>query len=199
MCLCGSARIWTKGSFSCAILLQLSAKFYLSETPLSFIILIETWLYWALLPTKFQWPLLLTETLPVPYLLTISLRIRKEPLMRMRASWREPYNGVPLIFTSSSPVLIFWDKAALPPSSICVAENKTESRQWGDFLPKILLVSSTPGATSSTGEWLQAAPWNSSGADHKSLFTEGKAWANLWGRRQHGNNAIPDWRNQQSN
>lgn len=76
---------------------------------------------------------------PVPYLLTISLRILKEPLIRMRASWREPYNGVPLIFTNSSPVLIFWDKAALPPSSICVVENKTESRSWGDFYPIILL------------------------------------------------------------
>lgn len=82
----------------------------------------------------FQWPLHLTANLPVPYLLTISLRIRKEPLMRMRASWREPYNGVPLIFTSSSPVLIFWDKAALPPSSICVTENKRES-SWGEATP----------------------------------------------------------------
>lgn len=83
----------------------------------------------ALVPTKWsQRSLFLTENLPVPYLLTISLRIRKEPLMRMRASWRDPYSGVPLIFTSSSPVFIFWDKAALPPSSICVVENKTESR-----------------------------------------------------------------------
>lgn len=102
----------------------------------------------ALLPTKrFQWLLYLTANLPVPYLLTISLRVRKEPLMRMRASWREPYNGVPLIFTSSSPVLIFWDKAALPPSSICIVENKTESRWWGDSFPKFtswLLPTSEP-------------------------------------------------------
>lgn len=98
----------------------------------------------ALLPTKrFQWPLYFTANLPVPYLLTISLRVRKEPLMRMRASWREPYNGVPLIFTSSSPVLIFWDKAALPPSSICIVENKIESRWWGDSFPKILLPGSS--------------------------------------------------------
>lgn len=76
----------------------------------------------------FSGPCTFRANFPEPYLLTISLRIRKEPLMRMRASWREPYNGVPLIFTSSSPVLIFWDKAALPPSSICVGENKTESR-----------------------------------------------------------------------
>lgn len=41
-----SARIWTKGPFSYAILLQLSAKFCSHETPLS-LILIETCLYWG--------------------------------------------------------------------------------------------------------------------------------------------------------
>lgn len=43
---CDSTRIWTKGPFSDAILLQLSAKFRSCETPLS-LILIETYLYWG--------------------------------------------------------------------------------------------------------------------------------------------------------
>lgn len=37
--------------------------------------------------------------------------------MRMRASWRDPYRGVPLMFTSSSPGCSLRDRAAFPPSS----------------------------------------------------------------------------------
>lgn len=37
--------------------------------------------------------------------------------MRIRASWRDPYSGVPLMFTSSSPGCSRRDSAALPPSS----------------------------------------------------------------------------------
>lgn len=37
--------------------------------------------------------------------------------MRMRASWRDPYRGVPLMFTSSSPGCSLRDSAAFPPSS----------------------------------------------------------------------------------
>lgn len=43
--------------------------------------------------------------------------------MRMRASWREPYRGVPLMFTSSSPGCSLWDSAAFPPSSTWVRDR----------------------------------------------------------------------------
>lgn len=43
--------------------------------------------------------------------------------MRMRASWRDPYSGVPLMFTSSSPGCSRRDSAALPPSSTWVTER----------------------------------------------------------------------------
>lgn len=43
--------------------------------------------------------------------------------MRIRASWRDPYSGVPLMFTSSSPGCSWRDSAALPPSSTWVTEG----------------------------------------------------------------------------
>lgn len=43
--------------------------------------------------------------------------------MRIRASWRDPYSGVPLMFTSSSPGCSRRDSAALPPSSTWVTER----------------------------------------------------------------------------
>lgn len=48
--------------------------------------------------------------------------------MRIRASWRDPYSGVPLIFTSSSPGCSRRDSAALPPSSTWATERAVRSK-----------------------------------------------------------------------
>lgn len=59
--------------------------------------------------------------------------------MRMRASWRDPYRGVPLMFTSSSPGCSLRDRAAFPPSSTW----QRDGRQGGTT-PKVSQLFSIP-------------------------------------------------------
>lgn len=75
--------------------------------------------------------------------------------MRIRASWRDPYSGVPLMFTSSSPGCSRRDRAALPPSSTWETERGASGVTGPrSTLRVVLFAAEDQGREASESGWL---------------------------------------------